>query len=129
MAGPSTFLDAPKVPTLAAFLGDGIRADGFEEFVALTLASNEVIDDPAEQSSVRMFRTFLVAAVEVGRQELAHGRPYEDICAHMARMAGGAVMAAILSGIRDDAPKMRIARLLGDDFVSGAKALIKSVEK
>lgn len=129
MSDARPFLNAPKVPRLTEWLGDGLKAEGFEEFVAATLTAQEVIDDPIEQSAVRMFRTFLIAAVEIGRIEVESGRKYEDVVVAMARVAGGAVMAAVLPGIRDDSPKLRIAKLLGDDFVSGAKALIKSIEK
>ncbi len=123
------FLNAPKIPSLAAWLGDGIRADGFEEFVTTVLAAQELETDARDQLGLRMFRTFLIAAVETGRTELQRGQPYEDIVSMMARAAGAAVMAAVLSGIREDSPKMRVARLLGDDFVDGAKAIIKSSAK
>lgn len=129
MTTAQPFLNPPKIPRLAEWIGDGVRADGFEEFVATTMAADAVVEDPGELSSLRMFRTFLIAAVEVGRSELGHNRPYEEIVGMMARVAGGAVMAAVLSGIRDDAPKMRIAKVLGEEFVSGAKAIIKSIDR
>lgn len=123
------FLLEKPLPSLAEWLGDGARADGFEEWVATVAMADKIEEDPEQQASLRMLRTFLIALVEAGRIESErHGRTATEVVHMMARVAGGAVMAAALSVLKEDAPRMRVAKILADDFGVGAKAMVKAAQ-
>lgn len=91
-------------PTLAQHLGDGNRAEGFEEWVAANYAAEVLSGDEGAKATGRIIRTLTIAMVEAGRRENEEGADYFDTVLRMGRGAGVALMAAVMSTLRDDAP-------------------------
>jgi hypothetical protein len=116
------------IPSLAQWLGDGTRAEGFEEWLRETLALESEALSPDEAAVVRMIQTLAVAFMEVAKNESErHGRPIASTMHHLARAAGVAVMSPILSLCRDDASHLHdLVRVLAKDFKIGAKMMADS---
>lgn len=122
-------LDRP-LPSLAQWLGDGARADGFEEWVKETVFIERAVTNEAEASAVRMVRTMAIAMMEACRIETErHGRNAADVLVTVSRVTGCAAMAAVLSIIdhaKGPPPLMRVARELGEEYAHGAKLMAKA---
>lgn len=114
------------LPTLREFLGDGARAEGFEEWVAENMALQERAKTPQEAAAARMIQTFSIAAVEVLRRETEAGMEAIDAMMMMPRCVSWSIMAACLCAIKDDAPYLRVAKIVADEFAEGARHVAKS---
>lgn len=121
MTDTSPVLEKP-VPSLAQWLGDGKRADGFEEWLHETLAlETEFGKTPDDATILRMIQTLAVAFMEVCRREHERGRSASEITHLLARAAGIAIMSPVLCVCRDDAKSLReLVKLLAKDFKYGA---------
>lgn len=121
MTEASPILERP-VPSLAEWLGDGKRADGFEEWLHETLAlETEFGKTPDDATILRMIQTLAVAFMEVCRREHERGRSASEITHLLARAAGIAIMSPILCVCRDDAQSLHgLVKLLAKDFKHGA---------
>ncbi len=91
------------IPRLREWLGDGARADGFEEWIVASLAASESSDHGAA-ASARVLHTLCIAMVEAGRREDGLGSDQVDTVMRMGRGLGYAFMAAIVGKGRDDMP-------------------------
>lgn len=121
-------LSQKPVPSLAQWLGDGQRAEGFEEWVREMIALQTDGLPPDEASVLRMIQTLAIAFMEAMRAETEqHGRSPAEVVHLAARAAGVAIMSPILSLCRDDATHLRdLVRLLAGDFKCGAKQMAYS---
>lgn len=119
---------AKPVPSLAEWLGDGARAEGFEEWVAETLAIQAGEISPDEASIVRIVQTLAVAFMEAMRAETErHGRSPAEVVHFAARAAGVAIMSPVLSLAKDDARGLHeLVRIITKDFKVGAKLMAES---
>lgn len=125
------FIDRP-LPTLAQWLGDGLRADMFEEWVADNLRLQAALDDPNEAMAVRLIQTLSIACVESLRIETERHDSHVIRAAMMlARVAGLTVFAANQCALNDDRnpPYLKIAKTLAEEFEHGAKMAARSAIK
>jgi hypothetical protein len=92
---------------LMELLGDGARADGFEEltrFLDGIVAQNPTYLADDELSFVRLLKIMTTAATEGANQEWQrHGRSAPEIALGLCRAAGFAVASAVLSTNDNDA--------------------------
>lgn len=118
---------APEAPSLAAWLGDGTRADGFAAFAdfcgrltdpAWIEAAVAAGADPRALSFGRILQTMTVATVEAGRREGTHGRPTGEVAVDLARAAAMAVVYAVASALPAEAP----VAAWGPDIVAALRA-------
>ena len=125
------FIDRP-LPTLAQWLGDGLRADEFEEWVADSLKLEAALDNPAEAMSARLIKTLAIACVEALRIETErHDSNIVNAALFLARAAGFTVFCANQCALDEDKnpPYLRIARILAAEFEHGAKLAAQSALK
>lgn len=118
--------DTKKIPSLAEWLGDGARADGYEEWVRDTLFIDRAVASAEAEIGLRMIRTLTVACVEVMRQERERGE-FDSATALqcLARAAGVAVSAPILCMLRDDADNIPgLALVLSAEFGHGITLIL-----
>lgn len=122
---PNPF-DTKKIPSLSEWLGDGTRADGYEEWARDLLFIDQKTASPEQKIGLRMVRTLTVACMETMRQEAAAGDVSSaEALRCLARAAGIAVGAPILSMVRDDAENLgTLAQLLADEFLCGVALLL-----
>lgn len=94
--------ETPKrIPSLAELIGDGSRADGWDE---LERATRQYLTYyPKGEGAVLTFflRLFCVAAVEGARQSDASGAEFPDTISAMCKAAGIAVATAAGSACED----------------------------
>lgn len=125
MPSPSPSALTKRIPSLAEWLGNGARCDGFEQWVALTLDQSADPDGTSDEAKMlRIAQTFAVACVEQMSREAQRDPSPEgvsDALAMWARAAGFTTVCAVASVVRDDAPFRRIARTLAEEFKIGAK--------
>lgn len=114
------------LPTLREFLGEGARAEGFEEWVAENMALQERAKTPQEAAAARMIQIFSIAAVEALRRETEAGMEAIDAMMMMPRCVAWSIMAASLCAIKEDAPYLRVAKIVSDEFAEGARHIAKS---
>ena len=92
---------------LADFIGDGARADGFEEltrFLDGIVSQNPSGLSDDEMSFVRLLKIMSVAATEGANQEWErHRTPMPVIALGLCRAAGFAVTSAVLSTSSENA--------------------------
>lgn len=112
------------IPTLRQWLGDGARAEGFEEFVLATLNAEDG-SDPGVQASMRVVRTLLVAMVEAGRREDEAGSDAVDTLLRMGRGLGYAFMAAMVSKGSKDMPLLRAKKMALEMVGEGAALFVQ----
>lgn len=91
------------IPKLKEWLGDGARADGFEEWVAASLAAAQS-KDTGTAATNRVLHTLCIAMVEAGRREDTLGMDRVDTMMRMGRGLGYALMSAMVGKGRDDMP-------------------------
>lgn len=127
MLGPGIVTNKP-VPSLAQWLGDGQRAEGFEEWIQETISLGADGLPPNEASVLRLIQTLTIAFMEAMRAEVErHGRTPAEVVHLTARAAGVAIMSPVLSLCRDDAKSLHaLVRLMADDFKTGAKQMTNS---
>lgn len=120
------FMDRP-LPSLADWIGDGARADGFEEWVQTSIPVGAVSDTPEERAALRLIKILSVATVEGCRTETdIHGREFGATISLLSRAAGCAVGAALVSAMDDDIPSpLRITKLITEEFRNGLKLMLK----
>jgi len=112
------------VSTLAEFLGDGSRFEGFECWVQALASRERAAESPTEASALRMLSILTVACQEAFRRETEqHGQPIADTLLLLARMAGMAVMAPTLDVIEDSrsSDAQDLVEILVDEFGFGAE--------
>lgn len=95
------------LPTLAQFIGNGTRAEDFEQFEAyvrdLMVAYPDATGDT--KRLVRFMRAFSLAAVEVARQEGdGTGTTALEVCHSMLQGGTVAMASAVLSIVSEDIP-------------------------
>lgn len=112
---------AKDIPSLGQWLGDGPRAEGFEQWVKLLLRTEHLDED--EQSALRLMQILGIAAIEGSNIEARHGRPFEMTAVFLARGMGAVCMTAVASCLRDDAPWRDMAVMLTEEFRRGAKQM------
>ena len=112
------------IPTLREWLGDGARADGFEEFVLSTLQAEDG-EDAGVQASMRVIRTLLIAMVEAGRREDEAGSDAVDTLLRMGRGLGYAFMAAMVSKGSPDMPLLRAKKMALEMVAEGAALFVQ----
>jgi hypothetical protein len=126
-----TTLMSRPLPSLAQWLGDG-RADGFEDWVREAVFLERAVNDEGEAAALRMLRTMAIACMEALRQETEHhGRDAVESAFILARVAGSAVMAPVLS-VMDPSkspPWQQIADTLTEDFRHGARMMARGMEE
>ncbi|MDX2289775.1 MAG: hypothetical protein NW217_13250 [Hyphomicrobiaceae bacterium] len=127
-------LKSRPIPTLCEMLGDGARADGFEDWVRECHDIELSIDDPLQRAMIRMQRLLSVAMVEALNREAAAGDVDPATAINlMARLMGVSLMAAVLSDRTDDAvasmPVARFARMIGDDVAFGARSMALATKR
>ncbi len=124
MAEPN-FIAKKPLPSLAQYLSE-TRGEGFEEWLQETLAIESMLETDTGKASSRMIRTLSVAIVEVFRAELdTHDRDYAETVMLLSRALGFCGMAAIVSGLKEDAPLKKVKRWVVDDFRVGADFVTK----
>lgn len=117
------------IPTLAQWIGDGARGEGFEEWVRETIALEHAVPSADEAALVRIIKLLAVACLEASRIETeAHGRPVDRTFIMLARACGIAAMAPVLSVVDNalNPPLRRIVRELSEEFGHGAMCMAKS---
>jgi hypothetical protein len=119
-------------PTLAQWLGDGGRADGFEEWVRTMLDAERDGATADEAAASRIIRTLSIACIECARTEdERHGRPFELTVVMLARLAGVAIMAAVMSPLDDGdevPPLDNIARMMVEEFRHGTSIMTAAAD-
>jgi len=121
-------MDRP-LPSLAQWLGDGARGEGFEEWVKEAVFLERNVASEAERSAVRIQRTLSIAFMEVLRAETEqHGREWAASVMLASRVAGAAAFGAVLGCLDADKspPLLRLARMVADEFHVGAKSMAKA---
>lgn len=116
------------LPSLAEWLGDGTRADGFEEWVRETISIGAEVGTDDERAAIRMIQTMAIACMEACRTEHEqYGRSQAATLHLLARCCGVAVMSPVLSACHEapDSSLHKLIRLLADDFKHGAKMMIR----
>lgn len=118
-------VDKP-LPSLAEWLGDGTRAEGFEEWVRQALVADA---DQREAALFRIIQTLSIACMEACRRETTlHGEELSTMITRLARCCGVAIMAPILS-ILDAGkapPLLKIARMMAVEFEHGARLISRN---
>ena len=127
---PSALVHRP-IPSLREWLGDGDRAESFEQWVSENLARQS---DPqlteSERAFVRILNTISIAAIEVLRLEHAQGRDTIDSAVFVARAMGCASLCAIASQLREGGvPWLKIAKMFTAEFEVGAKDAARRLAK
>jgi len=125
------FIDRP-LPTLAQWLGDGMRADQFEEWAADNLKLQTLLDDPSEAMAARLIKTLSIACVEALRIETErHDSNVVRAALSLARAAGFTVFCANQCALDADKnpPYLRIAKILAEEFEHGARLAARSALK
>jgi hypothetical protein len=120
-------MNAP-LPTLQQLLGDGARAEGFEEWVAASFFSEEWNEDEGTKAQHRILRVLTIAMVEGARTETMIGSGYAETLARIGRGMALAFMAMATSGMRDDAgPKAQkeLAKIARKFFREGVDYWLK----
>lgn len=115
-----------NIPSLNEWLGDGQRAEGFEQWVKLLLQTEHADED--EQSALRFMQILGVAAIEGGNIETRRGRPFELTAAFLSRGMGAVCMVAIASCLREETPWRDVSIMLTEEFRLGAKYMAHLIE-
>lgn len=119
------------VPSLAQWLGDGARGDGFEEWVSLSL--DQTPDLPPDQARfLRIAQTFAVACIETMRRETGDVPGADQIgvaMAQWARAAGYVSITAAASVLVPDAPWRRLGKIWAEEFQRGARMAADSLAR
>lgn len=116
------------ISTLAEYLGDGSRFEGFECWVQALTSRERTAESPTEASALRMLSILTVACQEAFRRETEqHNQPIADTLLLLARMAGMAVMAPTLDFIEDSEPAdaKDLVEILVDEFGYGAEFVLE----
>lgn len=117
------------LPSLAAWLGDGARAEQFEEWLIESTAASKATTG-IEASTVRIIQTLSIACIEALRREYDLGRPVEETMQLLPRAAGAMVMAALLNASKEDkASVLRLLKLTVEEFGHGARKIALSATK
>lgn len=129
--GKEKLFDRPIVPSLNQWLGDGARADGFEEFVRNSELIEATACTPGEAQAARLMRTFSIACVEALRieRERYPELPPADAVLRLARVAGSAVFGAVISASDYEdpaAPLLKLAKHLAEEFAHGARIMARA---
>lgn len=116
------------LPSLTEWLGDGARAEGFEDWVRETISLEHDVGTDEERAAIRMIQTLAIACMEVCRREHEqYGRSQAEALHLLARCCGVAVMSPVLSACHE-APRSslhKLVRLLADDFKRGASLMVR----
>ena len=125
MTSPTEKITDRPLPSLAQWLGDGARAEDFEAWVSdmMSLEYAARATSPREEQTVRLLRTTAIAFVEAMRIEDAAGADSIDALLALARVSGIAVMGAVTCAVTDDAPLLKIAKMMAEEFSHGAKIM------
>jgi len=122
---------ARPVPSLGQWLGDGARAEGFEEWVRENLDHEAHIVDPNERAVLRMVNILSVACVEICRRETdLHGRDNSETLIHLGRAVGVALMAPLLCCADANMPiaLQRLMKIVLGEVRHGAESMLRSYE-
>lgn len=132
MSATEKFFDKP-LPSLKAWIGDGTRAEGFEEWVKEAIALGTTSPDPRDQAATRIMLTLSIAFVEAGRIELEqHGNDWATTVPMLARAAGAIALMAVMNGIEwETKPRdiMRLGKLIADECAKGAMMVARGVAR
>lgn len=116
------------LPSLAEWLGDGTRGEGFEEWVRETVSLGSEVGTEDERAALRVIQTLAIACMEACRTEHEkHGRTQGATLHLLARCCGIAVMSPVLSAC-NEAPASALRKLIGvlaDEFKQGAKLMTR----
>lgn len=119
--------------SLAELLGDGARADGFDElsrFLDGIQAQNPTDLPASELSFIRMLKIMTTAATEASHQEsVRHGRPVPEIAAAVCRAAGFAITSAVLSVHDRDADLKQLRAAVMRSVAMGVDYMIDHTRK
>jgi len=85
MADPQPLTLRP-IPSLAEWLGDGSRTEGFEDWVRTMLATEEVVGTPQEATCAKILRALSIACVEGATRQVNEGADAGDVIILTARM-------------------------------------------
>lgn len=125
-------MDRP-IPTLAEWLdqvSEVGRAEDYQQWVHTSLHLERGVMTDAEARSVRLVHIMSIACVEACRIETEqHGASFSEVTVALARAAGVACFGAIVSGLRTDAPLIKIANITTAEFEHGCKVFARSVSK
>lgn len=120
-------------PRLNELLGDGARADGFEEltrFLDGLVTQRPVGLSDEEASYIRLLKIMATAATEGANQEWSqHGRPTAEIALGLCRSAGFAVASAVLSVNDNDADLKNMREAIMYSIGLGVDYMIDHVRK
>jgi hypothetical protein len=114
------------LPSLAEWLGDGTRADGFEEWVREAISLEDEMASEQDKLTVRVLRTLSIACVEILRSEYERSGTSVPALVTLARSCGVATMYAALSVV--DPEKLlggaaEIAETMSKEFSYGASRI------
>ena len=120
-------------PRLNELLGDGVRAEGFEELTRFL--DGLVTQRPAglsdeEASYIRILKIMATAATEsVNQEAVQHSRPTREIALGLCRASGFAVASAILSVKDDGADLEKVREAIMYSLGLGVDYIIEHVRK
>lgn len=120
------------LPSLAEWLGDGDRAEGFEGWVRHTVFMAEAAADDDQAAASRILQTLSIAMIETCRTEAEHhGRDFVQTVCALARISGVAAMAAVMSPLDDEKapPLEKIVKLITEEFRHGARMMAEAAER
>ena len=99
-----------RIPTFASLLGE-TRADGFEEWVAMSFFAEEWAKDEGAKATYRIMRLLTTAMIEAARREDELGMDRADTLSRIGRGLSLSFMAMATAPMRDDAGPNATKRL------------------
>lgn len=118
------------LPSLAQFLGDGARGEGWDELEAFARNYMNVSSSRDNAELVRFLRLFSLAAVEGARQSSEAGTDYGETVSAMAFAAGLAIAAAAASGIdKEDLARLDDLREIINELMASGVTLMLELQK
>lgn len=115
------------LPSLAEWLGDGTRGDGFEAWVRTCLEIDLAAATPQDGATIRILQTMSIGAVEAMRRELDRGELDEmDIVLTMIRCLGVVAISQLIERAKDAAA---LRRIVEEQFAEGVRCTIAAALK
>jgi hypothetical protein len=132
MSTDNQLMDRPS-PTLAEWLDDVSdigRAEDYQQWLRTSIELERGVLTDEEARSVRLVHILSIACVEACRIETEqHGADFSEVTIALARAAGVACFGAVVSGLRNDAPLIKIANVVSGEFEHGAKVFARATLK